>query len=112
MTKMNLESLEYQKVNELNSGRIAIWFLLFGLVLFVGTTSGCGGSGNETNLLHPDVQYMADTMFSKRKRNLIKKQDTLCMLKAEGLIAHLVDSLVALEEESIKQISGREELLD
>lgn len=101
-------SLESKNSEESASGQTTVWLLFLGLSLFIGLTSSCGGSGNKTNLLHPDVQYMADTMFSKRKRSLTKKLDTLCMMKSEKLIAHLVDSLVAIEEESIKKISGRE----
>ncbi len=58
------------------------------------------------NILPPDIQYSADTMFARNRRVMKKELDSLCILRRDGLIKIKVDSLVILEQKSIKNITG------
>ena len=51
---------------------------------------------------------MADTMFSHRRRALIKEFDSLCIQRQEFLVKSITDSLVLREQESIEKIINRE----
>lgn len=68
----------------------------------------CGGNNNVANILPPEIQYCADTMFARQRRIMKKDLDSLCVSTRESLIKRKVDSLLILEKESIKNITGRE----
>ncbi len=76
---------------------IGLFFLLACFIL----PSSCGDNSNVANLLPPDVQYMADTMFSHRRKALIEEFDSLCASKADDIVRMKVDSLVKLEKARI-----------
>ena len=74
------------------------WFLL--LVVF---TSGCEPSS--INSLTPEVRFMSDTIFA-RKKNIIEKQmDSICIAQKEEFLVMAVDSLVKINEERIIELS-------
>ncbi len=87
-------------------------FLICALALLIITISvtftACDGNANRANILPPEVQYMADTMFSHKRRALINEMDSICSQELEVLIANARDSIVALEEIHIKKITGNE----
>jgi|GEM_PF-2704830 len=75
------------------------------LLMSAGAMS-CGDGGNKANILPPDIQYMADTMFSHRKRAITKEMDSICIANSSMLIESAIDSFVRLEQLRIKEIRG------
>ena len=78
------------------------------LILFSSPFTSCIDNSNRANILPPDVQYMADTMFSKRRRAIKSEMDSLCVKRTSNLIEIAVDSIVTLEKERINKIIGNE----
>lgn len=78
---------------------LIIWSMLY---------CSCGPDANKANILPPDVQYMADTMFSHRRRYIIAEMDSICQRELASLIAAARDSLVELERIHIQNIIGDE----
>jgi len=80
---------------------------IIGCIFFTGLlATSCTPSGNKANILPPDIQYTADTMFSHRRNKIIKEMDSLCAARDSLMIQIKVDSIVALEQERIKAIKG------
>lgn len=73
------------------------------IVLF---SSSCAGSDNKANILPPEIQYAADTMFNHRRNKIIEEVNDLCAENDSIVIRAMVDSLVALETEGINAIIG------
>lgn len=69
---------------------------------------GCSSQGTKANVLPPNVQYMADTMLSKKRRALISEMDSLCEMRFAELVQRKVDSLVRIERTQIENIIGNE----
>ena len=86
------------------AGFTGILSMLFFALWTVSLTS-CGGNSNVANILPPDIQYSADTMFARNRRIKKKELDSLCILTRDSLIKVKVDSLVILEQKSIKNIT-------
>ena len=90
---------------------ISSFFKSLKMAVALGLTSlllACDASSNRANILPADVQYMADTMFSHRRRAIIDEMDSLCLIQSPELIIEKRDSLVRLERDRINQILGRE----
>ena len=85
-------------------GRSGILWLFLGL-LFV-LEPACSSNSNRANVLPPDVQYMADTMLSHRRRAIYGEMDSIYQERFDKLVQYKVDSLVALEKERIQNIIG------
>ena len=87
-------------------------FLSFTITIWIGCIVllcfGCSSQGTKANVLPPNVQYMADTMLSKKRRALIAEMDSLCELKFAELVQRKVDSLVRIERTQIENIIGNE----
>lgn len=77
------------------------------LIVILGSVSlgSCGGNNNVANILPPDIQYSADTMFARKRRTLKKELDSICMQERDVLVKMKVDSLIILERKSIKNIT-------
>ena len=87
------------------------WVILLVFVtLFIAsiTSSSCSSNPNKANILPPDVQYMADTMFSHRRRSIELEMESICQEMMPFLVEQARDSLVAIEQEHIKSIIGDE----
>ena len=82
--------------------------LAFVITIFLGTTSACGESSNKANILAPEVQNMADTMFARKRRMRKKILDSLCIIESPKLLIEVRDSIVQVEREQIKKIIGNE----
>ena len=73
-------------------------------ILFVGIiVLGCEPSS--INSLTPEVRYMADTIFARKKIKLEKEMDSICLAQKDQFIAHAVDSLVKINEQRILELS-------
>ena len=70
------------------------------------TSPGCSGGDHIANILPPDIQYSADTMFAADRREIMEKMDTLCLGHTDSLVRVYTDSLVTLELERIQSIRG------
>ena len=55
--------------------------------------------------LNPKVNYMADTMFAHRRREIDIRMDSLCQLRMELYVQEAIDSLMTLELNRIDQLS-------
>lgn len=66
----------------------------------------CGDNNNVANILPPEIQYRADTMFARRKRVLKKELDSICVAHKDSLVKVKADSLIILERKSINNITG------
>ena len=90
------------------STQLVILFVFVALSLATMTQSSCSSNPNKANILPPDVQYMADTMFSRRRRSIELEMDSICQEMMPFLVEQARDSLVAIEQEHIKSIIGDE----
>lgn len=82
-----------------------------GLIIIVSTCfvlflCSCIGADNKANILPPEIQYTADTMFNNRRNRIIEEVNDLCTQRDSIVIKAMVDSLVALETEGINSIIG------
>lgn len=82
--------------------------LAFVISLFIGTLSSCEESSNKANILAPEVQNMADTMFARKRRMSKKILDSLCIIESPKLMIEVRDSIVRVEREQIEKIIGNE----
>jgi len=73
-------------------------------LLFLGGASSCGDNANKANILPPDIQYTADTMFSHRRKMIVDLQDSICAVRHDSLVQVKVDSFIQLEHERRKAI--------
>jgi len=102
-----LDSLDLSDQNRLTQLMIGIAGLLIAMLISVSISS-CGGDSNRANILPPDIQYAADTMFGHRRRVIQLELDSLCMIRKDSLISAKVDSIISKERQSIKNIIGTE----
>ena len=66
--------------------------------------SSCGDSSGK-QVLSPEVKYMSDTMFAKRKAALIEELDSLCLQESPKLKQKAIDSLLIIEKKRIAELS-------
>lgn len=69
--------------------------------------SACGNNGDKANIMDPNLRYQADTMFAKRKTQIKKDMDTICMLQQDSLVAVYKDSLLRYYTEQMDAIIGK-----
>jgi len=79
------------------------------LILFITllVISSCDNTENKANILPPDIQYTADTMFAHKRNQIIDEIDSICAVGFDEMVAMKVDSFLALEEERREAILGR-----
>ena len=56
-------------------------------------------------MLSPEVKYMSDTMFAKRKAGIIEELDSLCLIENPKLKQKAIDSLLIIEKKRIAELS-------
>jgi len=78
-------------------------FLIFWIAFFCFS---CTDTSNKANILPPDIQYSADTMFARKRVKIMKHMDSICTTRDSLVIQSMVDSLVALERQRIRAITG------
>lgn len=66
--------------------------------------SSCGDTKSRQSL-SPEVKYMSDTMYNKRKRMLDDELDSLCLERIPALKQRAIDSLLIIEQERIRELS-------
>lgn len=67
-------------------------------------TSGCDFTDSRQTL-SPEVKYMSDTMFAKRKAMINTKVDSICAINFADIRAKAIDSLLQFEKERIAELS-------
>ncbi len=68
------------------------------------TLCSCGGTTSRQSL-SPEVKYMSDTMYNKRKNMLEDELDSLCLERIPLLRQKAIDSLIIIEKERIRELS-------
>ncbi len=67
----------------------------------------CGPDSNKANLLDPIVKYRSDTMFAHRRILIINEMDSLCILREDGLLSEMIDSLYQRDKKKVDAIVNR-----
>lgn len=61
--------------------------------------------GQKLDVLIPEIQYMADTMFANRSLSIIANIDSLCAISKEKELWKAVDSLLLIEAKRIEELT-------
>jgi len=85
-------------------GSICTLSFLIGWIAFFSFS--CTDTSNKANILPPDIQYSADTMFAHKRNKITKHMDSICASRDSLVIQSMVDSLVDVEQQRIRAITG------
>ena len=76
------------------------------IIILLFIWASCESPANK-DILNPEVRYVADTMFSRRKSKITAKLDSLCLIKTQKYYESARDSLIELEFRRIEELSQK-----
>ena len=76
------------------------------LVVLLFICFGCDLPSKRTKL-SPEIRYMADTMFAKRRNQMIDEMESICKIRKEEFVSQFIDSLLLVEQSRIEELIGQ-----
>ena len=86
-------------------GKILSSKILVAAIIVLGLAFCSCSDTRSTQSLSPEVKYMSDTMYNRRKSIIEDELDSLCLERIPLLKQKAIDSLLIIEQERIRELS-------